>query len=82
MPPWRALFLIQQSGLDTEQNVRGMDIGYMTVKFYHTVLAKKISRKEINPYCLLLIVFYTLYVLILHDNLNCSIHLNAFIVNP
>ena len=28
-PPWRA-FLIQQSGLDIEQNVRDMDIGYMT----------------------------------------------------
>ena len=60
MPPWRALFLIQQFGLDTEQNVRGMDIGYMTVKFYHIcmVLAKKISRKEINSYGLLLIVLY------------------------
>ena len=66
MPPWRALFLIQQSGLDTEQNVRGMDIGYMTVKFYH--------KKILIAYCIL-------HVLILHDHLNCFKHMIAFIVH-
>ena len=84
---WAHLSMIKaQDNLPREANIRkGPTVIHeyffpTATLMYVSVLAKKISRKR-NKF-LLLIAYCILHVLILHNNLNCFIHLIAFIVNP